>query len=178
MFRPVLLAMLMTMLAACGTPDLEDYAAAEPRLELEEYFEGRIDAWGMFQDRFGKVRRRFSVTIDGSVDDDGVLTLDERFVYDDGETERRIWRIRRTGEDTWEGEADGVVGRAVGERSGNALNWRYDFDLPYDGDTLRVAFDDWLWLQDERVLINRAYMSKFGIRLGEVFITFVKRDPA
>ncbi|WP_417519910.1 DUF3833 domain-containing protein [Minwuia sp.] len=170
-------AAFLFLLTACGSPNLEDYREKTPALDLVAYFEGTTDAWGLFQDRFGKVRRQFHVVIEGRVEGD-VLILDEDFVYDDGETENRVWRIRQTGPDSWEGEAEGVVGVATGERAGNALNWRYDFDLPFDGDTLRVHFDDWLWQQNDRVMINRAYVSKFGIHLGEVIITFVKRDPA
>lgn len=164
------------LLAACGRPDLEDYAGKQPRIDLVEYFDGAtVDAWGQFQDLFGEVQRRFHVVITGSMDGD-TLILDERFVYDDGEEKTQIWRIRQTGPDRWEGTANGVIGKATGERSGNAINWRYDFDLPVGDGTWQVNFDDWLWQQDERVVINRAYVSRFGITIGEVIITFVKRE--
>jgi hypothetical protein len=38
-----------------------------------------------------------------------------------------------------------------------------------------VQFDDWMYLMTERVMLNKATMSKFGIRLGEVTLSFVKR---
>jgi hypothetical protein len=60
------------------------------------------------------------------------------------------------------------VGTAAGQTSGNALNWRYTMALPVDGRTWHVDFDDWMYLVDERVMLNRATMSKFGVRLGEV----------
>lgn len=164
-------------LAACSGPRLADYSEAGPPLVLEEYFDGDLEAWGVFQDRFNDVRRSFKVVIDGEWDGQ-TLTLVEDFVYEDGSEERRIWRLTKTGPDTWEGKADGVVGVATGQVAGNALNFAYDFDLVRpNGDTLRVRFDDWMWLQDDEVLINRAYMSKFGIEIGTISIFFRRLEP-
>ena len=152
----------------------EDFAERTPRLVIEDYFLGRTKAWGIFQDRFGTLRRQFEVTIEGSLEDD-TLVLVEDFLYDDGEEERRIWRIRRTGPHTYEGQAGGVVGVAKGEAYGNALNWTYRFDLKVGDATWEVAFDDWLFLQSDGVLINRAAVTKFGILLGEVTLVFQKQ---
>ena len=67
------------------------------------------------------------------------------------------------------------MGTAAGQTSGNALNWRYTMALPVDGRTWHVDFDDWMYLVDERVMLNRATMSKFGVRLGEVTLSFTRR---
>ena len=149
----------------------EDFAGQEPRFVLEEYFDGEVRAWGIFQDRFGTLRRQFQVDINGTWDGE-VLTLVEDFTYDDGETERRVWRVRRIDAHTYVGEADGVVGTATGRSYGNALNWRYDFDLRVGGRTWRVRFDDWMFLQPDGVMINRADVSKWGMNLGEATIFF------
>ena len=151
----------------------EDFAERTPKLVIEDYFLGQTKAWGIFQDRFGKLRRQFEVTIEGSLEGD-TLVLVEDFLYDDGEEERRIWRIRRTGPHTYEGQADGVVGAAKGEAYGNALKWSYRFDLKVGDSTWEVTFDDWLFLQSDGVLNNRAAVTKFGILLGEVTLFFQK----
>ena len=62
------------------------------------------------------------------------------------------------------------LGEAIGVASGNALNWRYTLRLPVDGSIYEVQFDDWMYLVDERVMLNKARMSKFGIFLGEVTV--------
>jgi len=154
-----------------------DYKETEPRLVLEDYFSGKSIAHGVFQDRFGKVRRRFTVDIDGTWDEKAQqLTLIEDFVYDDAQTERRIWTLNKTGENTFTGTADGVVGMAEGEVSGNAFHWHYIFDLPYNGSTLRVKFDDWMFLMpDGKTLFNKASIYKYGFRLGDVYIFFEKK---
>ncbi len=151
--------------------NVEDFAGTEPRFVLEDYFNGQVRAWGLFQDRSGTVRRQFTVDIDGTWDGER-LVLVEDFVYDDGETEQRTWRIRKIDEHNYEGRAENVVGVARGKAYGRALNWQYDFDLKTESRTWRVHFDDWMLLQDDRVMINRATVSKFGFRIGEAIIFF------
>jgi hypothetical protein len=151
----------------------EDYADHQPVLDLFAYFAGETRAWGMFQDRFGEVRRRFTVNIIGR-QQDGHLILDESFLYDDGQTQRRVWTIERLDEHHYQGQADDVVGVARGKAYGNVLNWRYDLLLEVDRKQWQVHFDDWMFLQDDRVLLNRAKVSKYGLTLGEVTLFFLK----
>ena len=166
---------LILGVSACGKPSLEDPKLSDKTLNLEEYFDGRTVAYGQFNDRFGTVRRRFEVVIDGTWDGE-VLTLVEDFTYADGSKEERIWSLVKTGPDSWQGTAAGVQGVATGEERGDTFNWRYQIDLPLpEGDTLRVDFDDWMWLLEDGRLLNRAYMSRFGVTLGEVIIFFEKR---
>ncbi|MEM6741547.1 MAG: DUF3833 family protein, partial [Pseudomonadota bacterium] len=121
--RFFLVILATVLLAACGSvPSLEDDTLSDRDLNLEEFFEGRSVAYGQFQDRFGTVRRRFEVDILGEWDGE-TLTLTEDFVYEDGATEQRIWRLRKTGPETWEGTAAGVQGIARGEERGDMFNW-------------------------------------------------------
>ena len=151
----------------------EDYAGREPRLLIEDYFAGKTKAWGLFQDRFGQVRRQFTVDIEGTWDGSR-LTLVEDFTYDDGETEQRIWRIDKTGDHSYRGEADDVIGTASGKAFGNAMNWRYKLSLKVGEDRWTVQFDDWLFLLGDDVIVNRAEVSKFGIEIGQVTLVFRK----
>jgi len=171
-FRFVAVIALL-LVSGCSSMQPSDFTGTEPRLVLEEYFEGWTRAWGLFEDRFGTVRRQFVVDIDGTWDGE-MLTLDERFAFADGETDRRVWRITKTGEHTYQGRADDVVGLATGVARGNALNWRYDLDLDVGERTWRVHFNDWMFLQPGGVLINRAQVTKFGLVVGTVTIAFRK----
>lgn len=172
--RTILVAFLATCLAGCASVNIEDYATEKPVLDLAAYFNGTLDANGMFQDRSGKVIKRFHVVIDASWKGN-VGTLDEHFIYSDGTKQRRVWTITRLDAHRYKGSADDVVGTADGAAYGNALRWRYLLALPVDGKTYHVDFDDWMFLIDERVMLNRSFMSKFGIRLGEVTLSFTKR---
>ncbi len=170
-----LLALLPTALlvASCASPTATDYAAEKPLLDLKTYFNGPLTAYGIFTDRSGKVVRRFTVQMTGTwTGNQGVL--DERFTYSDGKTERRVWKLEDQGNGRWTGRADDVVGQAEGRAAGNALNWRYTLRLPVDGSVYEVQFDDWMYLVDERVMLNKAAMSKFGVFLGEVTLSFTK----
>lgn len=174
--RHVLLAGAAGALALAGcssAPTVGDYAGGQPALDLRQYFNGSLRAHGMFSDRSGKVLRRFVVTMDCRWSgDDGIL--DEAFVYADGTRERRVWRLKHLGGGRYSGRADDVVGEAQGAVAGNAFQWRYTMRLPVDGRVWEVDFDDWMFLIDDRVMLNRATMSKFGIRLGEVQLVFTK----
>lgn len=161
-------------LAGCSTPQPRDYAAEKPVLDLRSYFDGTIDGWGMVQDRSGKVTRRMKVEIVASWKGD-VGTLDERFENSDGTTEHRVWTVRKDG-DRYTGTAHDVVGEATGEAAGNALNWKYVLAVKRDnGDVVNVDMDDWMWLADEKTILNRTRITKFGIGFGEVSFFFRKR---
>jgi hypothetical protein len=171
-----------TALTGCASHKISDYAAEKPLLDLRAYFNGTVDAYGVFTDRSGKVVKRFTVVMKCSWqgqpgNEEGVL--DEDFVYSDGTLQKRIWRLQRrsgaSGQGLYIGRADDVVGVATGEERGNAFYWAYTLSLPVDGRVFEVQFDDWMYLMNDKVMLNKATMSKWGVRLGEVTLTFVKR---
>ena len=172
--RVLLACAALTFLVACeARPSLDDPKLSQAEFNLEEFFEGRTVAKGQFQDILGKVRRRFHVEIDGTWDGE-TLTLVEDFVYEDGSTEQRIWTLRKTGAQTWEGTAPGVIGIAKGEERGDTFNWVYEIDLPVPDGTMKVTFDDWMWLLSDKRVLNKAYMQRYGVDIGEVIIYFEK----
>ena len=197
------------VLAGCASQDINNYANEKPALDLQQYFNGTLDAYGVFTDRSGAVVKRFTVLMVCTwTGDEGVL--DEAFIYSDGTKQTRIWRLKKTGNGSFVGRADDVVGEALGESRGNAFHWTYTMRLPI-GDkpsdaglpqgasapvgsdpsgnggsaareaasvgayTIDVQFDDWMYLVNDKVMLNKATMSKFGVRLGEVTLSFTKR---
>ena len=174
--RSLLLAAVAAtaLLGACGAPQVQDYAKETPVLELRDYFNGTLDADGIFTDRSGKVVKRFSVVMTCSWQGDAGV-LDEAFTYSDGTTQRRIWRLTRHANGRYTGQADDVVGTAEGQQSGNAFNWAYTLALPVNGKVIEVQFDDWMYLMNNRVMLNKAAIRKWGVGLGEVTLSFVKR---
>ena len=173
MFRILAALLAAALLAGCASVDVAQYANERPALDLKRYFDGTIDGWGMFQDRSGKVVTRFHVVIDAKWNGD-TGTLDEAFEYADGRRERRVWTIVKDG-DRYTGTAGDVVGTASGTAAGNALQWRYVLALPVEGTVWNMDMDDWMFLMDERTMLNRTTMSKLGVRVGEVTLAFRKR---
>ncbi len=176
----ILITLAFLTLAACtGKPSFNDPSLSDRKLNLEEFFDGELVAYGQFQDILGTVRRSFVVEITGDWDGER-LRLVEDFVYEDGSIEQRIWTLTKTGPDSWVGTAPGVIGQAAGQEQGDRFNWKYEIDLPVpaaDGsnDSLRVTFDDWMWLLSDDRLLNLAYVKRFGLDIGVVTISFEKK---
>lgn len=169
------LAVLCTVLGLTGCAGVspEVYRTQTPVLDLAQYFNGPLTAWGYFADRSGEVKRRFTVTMTGEWRDNvGVLTED--FVWSDGEKSRRVWTITKLDAHRYTGRADDVKGEATGIAHGNALQWKYTLLLPVDGKTYEVQFDDWMYLMNDTVMLNQSVMKKFGFKLGEIVISFQK----
>ena len=173
-----LLAVSTALLAGCASPQIADYASEKPVLDMRQYFNGTIDAYGVFTDRSGKVVKRFTVVMDckwTGAPGQEVGVLDEAFTYSDGTKDRRVWTLKRGADGKYSGTAGDVLGQANGEEKGNAFRWGYTLNLPVDGKIIEVQFDDWMYLMNDKVMLNKATMSKFGFKLGEVTLSFVKR---
>ena len=161
-------------LTGCATQDIATYTNEKPVLDLQQYFNGTLDAYGVFTDRSGTVVKRFTVVMECSWNgNQGVL--DESFTYSDGSKQKRIWRLEKFADGSYTGRADDVVGVANGQARGNTFNWTYTLSLPVDGKVYDVQFDDWMYLMTDKVMLNKAGMSKFGVKLGEVTLSFTKR---
>ncbi|TRW49840.1 DUF3833 domain-containing protein [Aliidiomarina halalkaliphila] len=159
-------------LSACST-HISDYEHVEPRLALDKFFVGELVAYGMVQDRSGKVTQRFRADIVATWDGNQGI-LDEVFYWDDGREETRVWEITKTGPNSYEGTAGDVVGTARGTTAGNALHWVYQLEVPWRDGTIAITLDDWMFLLDDDRLVNKTEMRKFGFRVGEITI-FIER---
>lgn len=148
--------------------NLDQFKAYGPVFVFETFFAGPTSAWGIAEDRFGNVRRQFTIVLDGRWDGD-VFVLREHFVYKDGGTLDRAWRVRRDGA-AYRAEAADVPGGATGRSSGNAAHFRYRLVSPGSSWTLQA--DDWMFMQDERTLLNRIVLSKWGLAVGRLTIAF------
>lgn len=172
--RGLVVLLAMISVSACTTAP-RDYAGREPELRLEEYFDGPLVAWGIVQNRSGKVTRSFRADLEGNWNG-ATGVLEEDFAWSDGTVERRVWTFQKLDEHRYSGTAGDVVGEARGEAVGNALHWVYTLAVPWNDRTVNVALDDWMWLLPDGVLVNRSEIRKFGFRFGEVTVFFQKLD--
>ncbi len=172
----ILLIILIFLTTSCSNNSAmkpEDFKDKKPRLIIEEYLSGDVKAWGVLQNRSGKVTRQFSADLNGSWDGKQLI-LKEKFNWDDGEVQNREWKINKIDEHNYEGTAGDVVGKATGYSYGPAFKFEYVLLVPVKGKELKITFDDWIFKQDERVAINRATMTKFGFKVAELTVVFVK----
>ena len=178
-FKPIksiLLIISLFLITSCSNnSDMkpEDFKNKEPRLIIEEYLNGNVKAWGMLQNRSGKVIRQFTADLDGTWDGQ-LLILDEKFNWDNGEIQKRKWKIKKIDNHSYEGTADDVVGTARGFSYGPAFKFEYVLLVPVKGKEMKITFDDWIFLQDKNVAINRAKMTKFGFKVAELTVFFYK----
>ena len=169
----IICAFLITSCSNNSAMKPEEFKNKEPRLIIEEYLSGNVKAWGVLQDRSGKVTRQFNADLNGTWDGKQ-LVLKEKFNWDDGEIQDREWTINKIDEHNYEGTAGDVVGKAKGYSYGPAFKFEYVLLVPVKGKNIKITFDDWIFMQDERVAINRATMTKFGIKVAELTVVFVK----
>ncbi len=151
-----------------------DFKDQKPRLIIEEFLSGNVKAWGILQNRSGKVIRQFSADLNGTWNGKQLI-LDEKFDWSDGEIQNRQWKINKIDEHNYEGTAGDVVGTAKGFSYGPAFKFEYVLLVPVKGKEIKIKFDDWIFKQDDNVAINRAVMTKFGFKVAELTVMFTKK---
>ena len=172
----IILIILFGLFTSCAnnqTMKPEDFKDQKPRLIIEDYLSGNVKAWGILQNRSGKVTRQFSADLNGEWNGKQLI-LNEKFLWNDGEIQNRQWKINKISEHNYEGTAEDVVGKAIGYSYGPSFKFEYVLLVPVKGKNMKITFDDWIFMQDERVAINRAKMTKFGIKVAELTVMFVK----
>jgi hypothetical protein len=168
-----LLILSVGILSACASISVTEYSNNGPKLVLQEFFDGPLSANGIVKDRSGKVIRYFNASIDASWEGD-VGTLDENFVFDDGEKQQRIWTIVKDDAGKYIGTANDVIGSSQLKVAGNSLFLNYVLRIPYEDGTLDLSIDDRMYLVSENVLINESVMTKWGFQVGEIVLVIEK----
>lgn len=172
MMRRTLAALSVFALTGCASLDIDgaEYQSVAPSFDLFEFFEGDVEVWGIVQNRSGNLIQRFEADIIGTVDGN-TLTLDETFEYGLGlGVTERVWIISNDGGGDYTGTASDVLETATGKSYGNGFLWSYQIDLPLEDGSVEVNFEDWIWAFDDKTIVNRSYIKKFGITFAEVTI--------
>ena len=173
--RVFLLAAALVLTSACSSITVDDYADNEPTLVAEEFFDGQLTAHGVVKDRSGKVIRSFNADIKAYWKD-GIGTLEEDFVFDDGEVDRRVWTLTPAGPNRYIGTAGDVVGDGVVTIAGNSMFLDYVLRIPFGDGTLDLRIDDRMYLVHPDILINESRMLKFGFQVGEILLVIARHS--
>ncbi len=164
---------LIGLLGACGTASIDDHQMAEPSFAPEDFFSGRLTAHGVVRDYSGAATRYFNADITACWEN-GVGTLDEAFVFDDGEQQVRIWTLTPDGAQRYIGTAGDVVGEGKARWQGNAMFLDYTLRIELKDGPIDVQIDDRMYRVSENVVINESKMRKFGVGVGEILLTLVR----
>jgi len=173
--KTIIIILFFTLLTSCSGNKMQpiDFKDQKPRLIIEDYLSGNVKAWGILQNRSGKVTRQFSALLNGTWDGKQLI-LNEKFNWSDGEVQKRQWKINKIDEHNYQGTAGDVVGTAKGFSYGPVFKFEYVLLVPVKGREIKITFDDWIFKQDDKVAINRATMTKFGIKVAELTVFFIK----
>ena len=169
----VIFSLVFPFITGCSNSSMENVISKNLSFDLLEYFDGETTAWGLVVDRFGNLQRTFKVRLNGNIDNKQLL-LKEYFTYNDGETEYREWIITKTETGTYEGKSKDTIGVAEGIQDRNTMRMVYDTTISIGETDIKVSFDDRFIKADKKVVINRAEILKWGIKIADVTIFFSK----
>ena len=167
-------AILGGLFSACATVPPQGTALSQKGVVLERDFRGRSYAKGVFTNRITGSQRPFTVVLNGTWSGN-ILTLREDFVYEDGEKDVKTWVFTRTGPARWSGTREDVVGLADIIVEAGIVRLGYDIDLPTSSGKVRLRFEDVIERNAQGLVVNRAIVSKFGLPLGDVDLTFSRK---
>lgn len=160
-------------LSACSSISVNDYSTNTPKFVPQEFFNGNLTAQGVVKNRSGKVTRYFTATINAQWKD-GIGTLDEKFIFNDGEIQYRTWTLTPTTQSSFNGTAGDVMGAGNGKFSGNAVNLHYVLAVKHNDSTINLGVNDWMWLVDSKTVLNESTLTKFGFKVGSIQLAMVK----
>lgn len=164
---------LLIGITGCSSVSVQDYAGRLPEMQPESFFSGDLTAHGVVKNRAGKVIRYFNAQIKAYWNGP-VGTLEEDFIFDDGEKQRRVWTLVRQADGRYIGTAGDVVGEGIAEVAGNSMFLEYVLEVPYGDGSINLSIDDRMYLVQPNVLVNESKMKKFGIRVGEILLVIKK----
>jgi hypothetical protein len=152
------------------TPPAFDTTSLET-FDLVAFFSKPVRAEGLFEDRFGTVRRRFIVAMTGQMVG-ATFELHEDFIYDDGERQERVWRLITGRGGSFTATADDIIGVSRGVTRGNTISMTYRHKVMAEGRSMVLSFDDRFIKMTAQTAFSRARVSKWGIGVGEVLIFY------
>jgi hypothetical protein len=149
-------------------------AAASGPFVIEEFFSRPAVATGTFKNALDGSVRGIKVRFRGQWDRKAqTLTLAEDIAYSDGQKERKVWRLTKTGPGTYVGTRDDIIGKAIGTTDAEGrLHLRYRATVG----SRTLHFDDTLALQPDGTVLNTAEVSYLVFHVGDVELRF-RRSP-
>lgn len=163
----------LVFLSSCSAVKVAEHAAYTPVLEPQVFFDGKLTAHGVVKNRSGRIIRTFDADIEASWRD-GVGTLVEDFIFDDGELQQRIWVLKAQDDGSFFATAGDVVGTAQMHVAGNSAFMEYVLTIAYGNSTVDVRVDDRMYLVTPDVVINESKLTKLGVNVGSLSLVIIR----
>lgn len=154
-------------------PDGQFPTTSEETFDLFGFMTGELKGWGVFEDRFGRIKERFEVSAVGRWEQDAFV-LEEAFVYASGRSENRTWTLHRASSGSYVGSCADCKGEATGAFAVGFATLDYTFILKTDSRTIELKFADRFYPVGSEAVINRTKVTKWGVKVGEVSAVFYK----
>lgn len=173
--RRLLAAFAGTVFLTGCSQSVNQLSVPEPALQLQQFFRGSAVATGVMHNWRGRQALHFTAELCGQWQGQRG-DLYEIFQFSDGRTDKRHWRLQLLADGQVRGQADDVVGDAVGAVHGNTMLWQYQLRIPQADGEVVVTVSDELYLITPTELLNRARLSKFGLGVGELMLSIRQLD--
>lgn len=152
-----------------------DYEDDNPAFDVRTHLNGPILCEGVIYGPLGRVSSRFVADFNASWEGNKG-TMKERFVYDDGSVQDRVWHLTVGNDGAIRAEAPDVVGAGVGRQSGPTVLLRYKIRLPAESGGHVLDTVDWMYLTPNGTIMNRSQFRKFGIKVAELVATMRPKE--
>ena len=157
-----------------GAQKPDDYVDG-PLFDIRERFNGPIVCEGVIYGPTGRVSSRFVADFEASWNGN-VGTMVEKFHYDSGQVQDRIWTLTLGNDGRIKAEAPDVVGTGSGQQNGSAVLLNYTIKLTEEAGGHALDVTDWMYLMANGSIMNRSQFRKFGIKVAELVATMRPRD--
>ncbi|SHF77905.1 Protein of unknown function [Kaistia soli DSM 19436] len=161
----VLLAAWLCLAGAVAAPAPSQPVSAS---SFEATFEGLAIGRGRLRSRAIGLDRGFLVWTTGRQSKDAFV-LDQFFRFDDGMTDRRTWRFRKSGPGTYVGERQDLAAPAKVRVEADGVRLSYDIWLRRRGKPpLKLHCEDRITRLASGALLSRGTIYRLGVPLGSV----------
>lgn len=144
---------------------------APAEFRFESVLAQKLQGSGAVFYRSGRLKTRFSVVASGSYDGE-TLTIQEQLTYESGEVHERTFQIVKNNDDHYTAHCSEFVGPSTIRRRHSGFQWRYRLkENSKEAHRITLTADDRLFLCADGTLLDHAILRKFGIRVGDVFMT-------
>ncbi|MCG6203629.1 DUF3833 domain-containing protein [Rhodopseudomonas sp. HC1] len=155
---------------------IDDFQNTSPEFLPEEFFNGRLEGWGVVESLIGGLQKRSTIQAEGKWDaQTQTVHFTETYRFDDGHVDTLQWTIRKLGPGKYSGAEPGLDGEAAGEQAGCAFHWQYTRETPQpDGSTTKLNFDDWFYRIDATGCMVRGSAGRAGLPFATAHVTYRK----